>query len=111
MSIAIYYITLIISAAAVLGLLLSTKNNKRFGLILKITSLALGFVFLCRYMYAEDAIETMFNLKSEAIQGKFFNFVALMIIWLTYSCSLLVSLYGFFKVRLYNKFNDNIKLN
>ena len=44
MTIAIYYITLIFSAVAVLGLLLSTKNNKRFGLILKITSLILGFI-------------------------------------------------------------------
>lgn len=110
MAIAVYYICLICALASVLSLFLINKKNKKFRLILKITSLVLALILFCRHIWDEDAIENMFKLTSHAIDGKFANFVALILVWFTYSSSLLTSLYGFFKIKLYNVFMYTIAL-
>ncbi len=98
-----YYLFLILSIPLVSVILLKI-NDKKNGLIFKIISLTLALVFICRYMWADDAIEEMFKLSSGVFEGRFKNFVALLLVWLTYSSSLLLCLYGFFKIKLYNKF-------
>lgn len=98
-----YYLFLILSIPLVSVILLKI-NDKKNGLIFKIISLTLALVFICRYMWADDAIEEMFKLSSVVFEGRFKNFVALLLVWLTYSSSLLLCLYGFFKIKLYNKF-------
>ena len=110
MTITLYYLILLTTLSGMLCLMLFNKNKKKYGTILKISSLTLGFVFLCRYMYAKDAIESMYNLSSKIFNAKFVNLIALLTVWFTYSSSLLLSLYGFFKVKLYNAFIYSIAL-
>ncbi len=104
MAITLYYMAVIIAFSSLLLVLLFSRKSKRLGLVFKIASLVLGLVLIVRHLWGDDAIQDMFALESDVFNGKFINLVALILVWLTYSSTLLMSLYGFFKVKLYNKF-------
>ena len=104
MGIGFYYLAIILSFVFVFLLLFFNRKKEKFNLILKIVSLFIGLVLFVSYMWADDAIQNMLGLTSTVFDTKFLNFVTLMVVWLTYSSSILFSLYGFFKVNLYNKF-------
>ncbi len=98
------YLTLALVLGLTLFFALYKKFNNRINIIFKVFSLILAAVFFFRYMWANDAIEDMFKLTSTIFSGKFTNLVAVLIVWLTYSSTLILTLYGFFNVRLQNKF-------
>ena len=98
------YLTLVIVFGLTLYLLLNKKLNKKAGIFFKIISLVLAAAFLFRYMLGNDAVENMFKLTSNLFSSKFENFVAVMMVWLTYSSNLILILYAFFDIKLKNKF-------
>jgi len=97
----LYYLTVFIFVGATLALtlILNKKKQNKIGFVLKMVSLVLALVFVVRYMWADDAIQKMFNLSNTPIDGKFANFVALILVWFTYSSVLLIVLYPFFIVK------------
>lgn len=99
-----YYLVIAIAISISLFFIFFKKFSSKTKLIFKILSLSLALVFFFRYMWADDAIEEMFRLTNTSINGKIFNFISLIIVWLTYSSNLILILYAFFKVKLLNKF-------
>lgn len=106
MSILIYYLIIFLLGATTtaLGIYFSRKNSKVLKIFNIVLSLTLATVFTIRYMSGQDAIRNMFELGNTPIDGKFLNLVALVLVWLTYSSNLLLSLYGFFKIKALDKF-------
>ena len=101
---ALSYITLIAVCCLVLFFTLNKKLEKKSTIIFKVVSLVLAAIFTIRYLWDNDAVENMFKLTSNIFDNKFINLIAITIVWLTYSSNLILILYGFFKVRLLNKF-------
>ena len=97
----LYYLIIFVSFAIVFSLtmFLNKKCQNKIGLIIKIISLFIGLFFMLRYMWGSDAIAGMVALGNTPITGKFANFVAIMLVWFTYSSSLLLSLYAFFDIK------------
>lgn len=96
-----YIIAVLIPLVLVpLGVLINKKQNQKLGIVLKVLSLVVGFVFLFRYMLGPDAISDIFALETTVFDSHFLAFLGLMLVWLTYAGSMLVSLYGFFKNNL-----------
>ncbi len=96
----IYYLVIMLTAGAIFSLnFFVDKKTKKGALVLKIVSLVLAAIFICRYMLNHDAIEKVYKLNSLAVDGKFNSFVAIMLTWLTYTSNLLVILYPFFNIK------------
>ena len=104
MTVLFSYLTLVLIFGLTLFFALNKKLNKKTNLIFKIISLVLAAIFFFRYMLGNDAVENMFKLTSNIFSNKFTNLVAILLVWLTYSSNLVLILYGFFNVRLRNKF-------
>jgi len=101
MSTMIYVLSVILSAAGVLALTLviNKKKGSKLTAVLKTVSLILAAVFIVRYMWGDDAIQEMIALSNTPIEGKFANFVSLILVWFTYSSTLLIILYSFFNIK------------
>lgn len=97
----LYYLFAFVSVGLVLltTLLVSKKKENKLSLILKILALVFAGVFVCRYMLGKDAIQNMLALSNTPIDGKFKNFVALILVWFTYSANFLLILYPFFDIK------------
>ena len=97
----LYYLFAFISAGLILltTLLVSKKKENKLSLSLKILALVFAGVFVCRYMLGKDAIQNMISLSNTPIDGKFKNFVALILVWFTYSANFLLILYPFFNIK------------
>lgn len=97
----LYYLFAFVSAGLVLltSLLVSKKKENKLSLTLKILALAFAGVFVCRYMLGSDAIENMLALSNTPVEGRFKNFVALILVWFTYSANFLLILYPFFNIK------------
>ena len=74
------------------------KKGSKLTAVLKTVSLILAAVFIVRYMWGDDAIQGMVALSNTPIDGKFANFIALVLVWFTYSSTLLIILYAFFNI-------------
>ena len=100
------YALIIVSLALIvfgLGLFFKRKNEKCYNIFLKCTSLALGIVFLFRYMLNEDAIQNAYSLTLAPFDDKTQTAIGMIVVWMSYICVLTLSLYGFFKSKLTNK--------
>ena len=97
----LYYLFAFVSAGLILltTLLVSKKKENKLSLILKILALVFAGVFVCRYMLGKDSIQNMISLSNTPIDGKFKNFVALILVWFTYSANFLLILYPFFNIK------------
>lgn len=97
----LYYLFAFVSAGLILltTLLVSKKKENKLSLTLKILALVFAGVFVCRYMLGKDAIQNMLALSNTPIDGKFKNFVALILVWFTYSANFLLILYPFFNIK------------
>ena len=100
MSSSLYYIIIALVAGGLFGLsLFVSKKTDKVAFALKLISIVLAGVFVFRYMLGYDAIQTMFELSKTPINGKFKNFIALVLVWLTYSSNILIILYPFFRIK------------
>lgn len=102
----VYYIVAFACAAGLFcaGFVLNKKSEKAYKIFLIVASLLVAAVFVVRYMFTNDAIENMIALEGTPFKTKAGNFFALLLVWLSYSSALLLSLYGFFKVKFLDKF-------
>ncbi|MBO4569693.1 MAG: YwaF family protein [Clostridia bacterium] len=102
----IYYLIGLVVAGGVLalGLFLNKKSNRAINIGFKLFSLLLAAFFIVRYMLGPDAIAETFKLENTIFDNKVLNFLAIILVWFTYSSNLLLELYGFFKVKRLNGF-------
>mgnify|MGYP000000814335 FL=1 len=102
----VYYVVALVCAASLIcaGILLNKKSEKAYKIFLIVASSLVAAVFLVRYMYGSDAIENMLALGGTPFPTKAENFFAIFLVWFSYSSALLLSLYGFFKVKFLNNF-------
>lgn len=102
----VYYVIALAFCGSLVGfgLLINKKKENKFGLFLKIMSLLVGAVFLVRYMWQADAIENMMALMNTPFSTGLENVLAIFLVWFSYASALIMSLYGFFKVRMMDRF-------
>lgn len=92
------------------SVVLHKKSEKAYNIFLKVTSLVFAAVFLFRYMLGPDAIQHMHALQGTPFDDGAQNVFALLLVWFTYAGSLLLCLYGFFKIKRLNGFVKFISL-
>ena len=80
--------------------------NKKLALskYLKALSYLLAGLFFFRYMLGNDAIQNMFMLMNTPLKDRGWNFVALVLNWITLSSTLLLMLFPFFEINWLKKF-------
>ena len=83
--------------------ILNFKKQKNLKPLLVTLSLCVGVFFAIRYMWGDEAIESILALNSSVFNSKLLNFLALIIVWLSLSSSLMMMLFGFFNNKLTNK--------
>ena len=89
---------LVLIAIVSLYFLAKTKKlNINIDLMVKVLAYVLMVVFFFRYMWANNAIQDMFELQSSASDSKLFNAVALILNWFMYAVILIMCMYPFFK--------------
>lgn len=111
MALIVYYAILLLVCASVLlcGYFIGKKHCDNFK-FLKIFSLILGFIFLCRYMSGRDAIQNSFALTNDIFDSQFLTAISVFVVWFTYSSNLLLILYPFFNAKRINGFVKFIAL-
>lgn len=107
----LYYIIAIVLGGMVflLSTWLNKKSDKAYSVVLKVLSLVLSTVFLCRYMMGPEAIQGMHGLSNTSLYGAW-NVFALLLVWFTYAGNLLLCLYGFFKIKRLDNFVKYISM-
>ena len=97
-----YYLFSAFTAAVIItvGLLLHYKAPTKLNIFFKTVSLVLATVLFFRYMWAQDTIYHVTNLKpSRGFNSSGLIFVALIQVWLAYAVEMLLILAPFFKAR------------
>ena len=96
----IYYYLIAFLMTITVGVILLRKN----ALLLKILSCVLLMFFVFRIMMGEDAVQNIIALEGYLSKNKILNFLAILLVWLTYSGNLLLILAPFFNIAKINKF-------
>lgn len=103
MTIFIYFLiaSIVASGLILLGSFqIQKKSNETKNKFLKIVSLILTVVFVCRYMLGPDAVQNVFNLSTNVFDSSWLTFLMILLVWFDYASVILFELYPFFKMRV-----------
>lgn len=78
------------------------KKNKSIARYIKIIVGVLIFAFVFRFMWGDDRLSEIYELKSSFLDSKFLNMLSLIFNWFIYSSVLILCMYPFYKTKQTN---------